>query len=169
MLVKRPLAIACLGLLSAALVVACASGPPDCVLAPDPCPEALDLAVYCGSDRCTASGEPVDCTSSLCRLTPPITGLTIPVAQIAADLRGRDLRLEAANGCDRSQFAASLDGQSSDITDVAGYSLFRWDPFPSNPQVLELTYASSEVTPCSLGLRFVDGDCLLEHWDDCFQ
>jgi hypothetical protein len=167
--VKRAPVVVGSGLVGAALVlVCCASGPPDCVLGPDPCPDRLDLAAYCGSDRCTASAEPVDCTSGRCQLTP-VTGLTIPLAQIAGDIRGRDLMLDAGDGCLSGEFAASLDGQAGELTDVNARSLFRWNPLPSDPQLLELTYHGAGATHCSLGLQLVDGDCVIEHQDDCFE
>lgn len=142
----------------------------DCPEFESPCPEPLDLGEMCDQNGgCTTDGAPADCFRSKGCFLEEGQLLSIPVADVADSLPGQDLMLTLANGCDFSdheaaEFAVALDGVSATPFSLGSRTVFRWDPFPDDPQLLEITYGTPSGTDCAdVSLLFLDAVCESEN------
>lgn len=147
----------------------------DCPDFESPCPEPLDLGEICDqSGGCTADGAPADCFRSKGCFLEEGQVLSIPVAEVAGSLPGKDLKLSLVNGCEFSDheaadFAVALDGVAGAPFSLGSRTVFRWDPFPEDPQQLDVTYGSATGTDCfDVRLSFIDAVCESENPEpDC--
>lgn len=155
----------CAAAISSMLLMGCTIEP--CPEFTSPCPEAFEVHEWCGSDHCELDGQPADCNAGGC-LVQRDEVLFIPVDQLLSSAEGRDLRLEGFNGgCNDGNAAAdviaTIDGVAGTPVD-GSERLLRWDPFPSAPTRLELSYAATDAASCiQLKITFVDAECEAQH------
>jgi hypothetical protein len=128
-----------------------------------PCPRPLDVIALCqqSQDCVDEHGHPFDACGSTSHV------LRIPIAKFADRLAGiTDLRI-IGGGCsadssdDAAGIEASLDGVPGahffDVNDAQGGTFRRWFPFPSSPQLLEITHSSGGFS--AEAIQFKNWEC----------
>lgn len=163
---RRVFALIALVGASIALLPSCGSTPA-CASWTSPCAQWFDVVAYCNeSDGCLLDGQPANCGGGGCVLELG-KSFEVPISAFANELDGRhDLRVSTlASPTDVWPSAsATLNGVpgasprwDDDFPDIAG---FRWEPFPSSPGKLVLTYDNMPAgSHSTFALAFVDGAC----------
>ena len=128
------------------------------------CPERFNVSSWCiASDSCTVDG------SVTCQPDCIVAGgqlFRIPLATVAPQLRAHDLSVVAGYEepiqLPPTSITVAIDGRVGMHDPVSsGESIVRWDPFPTDPQEMTLTF--DLATTAVLYLGFVDYLCDLEH------
>lgn len=149
----------------------------DCPVYESPCAARFDVRIFCNTTQaCTLNGAPLATLDGAPQITSGDT-LSIPIADFAAELGGHDLFLMPVNVHIGDPYAypevcsfttARLDGVAAGTCvhpnsmryEAWGPSAsFRWEPFPAQPQVLEISYVEDLVFAQTYWFRFEDGAC----------
>lgn len=162
--VRRLVASATALALASTLLPTCADSE-DCIepTEEDPCPTAFDVVEFCNNSQCTENTAPISCTPDLCPLTRG-RAFSVPIAEFAGQLGGRDLIVQMSAGCSRQGsdpvLQVSIDGVPATASRLETQDVFSWDPFPAEPQSLEIFYDGEESIECvDLAMSFADAAC----------
>lgn len=151
-------------LVGASMLATSCSGLPACATEENPCPPTFDVVEFCGKDRCSEDGAPVACLGS-CDLKRGKV-FSVPIGSFVEDLEGRSLLVSLAyGGCEGggdAELQATIDGAPGKASRWgSGGHVFEWDPFPDEPNALELFYDGFANLECVSALIFF-GDAACE-------
>lgn len=136
-----------------------------------PCPEPIELADTCEQGECEIDGEPTRsrCGPSSCTLKRGEV-LSVPVNGSFEIAGGNELKILAttASGClgenlRPEDLKATLDGVEGVAEWYMANIVVRWDPLPTDPARLEISYTGTDNLECAaLYLSLIDLDCTIE-------